>query len=61
MVLFCVSMTETRWTNDHIETIKKVNEALGEDVWMNTVLVLTLILLIKLTIRPRKNNFQQIF
>ena len=41
VVLFCVSMTDTRWTNDHIETIKKVNEALGEDVWMNTVLVLT--------------------
>ena len=41
VVLFCISMTDTRWTNDHIETVKKVNEALGEDVWMNTVLVLT--------------------
>ena len=41
VVLFCVSMTDRRWTNDHIETVKKVNEALGEDIWMNTVLVLT--------------------
>lgn len=41
LVLFVVSMRETRWTDDQVETVTKVNKALGEQVWQNTVLVLT--------------------
>ncbi|XP_019863849.1 PREDICTED: uncharacterized protein LOC109593020 [Amphimedon queenslandica] len=34
-------MKEDRWTEDEIETIALVNRALGEEIWQNTLLVLT--------------------
>lgn len=41
LVLFVVSMRETRWTDDEVETVTIVNKGLGKKVWQNTVLVLT--------------------
>ena len=41
LVLFIVSMRETRWTADQDETVAQVNKALGKEVWKNTLLVLT--------------------
>ncbi|XP_011403881.1 PREDICTED: translocase of chloroplast 33, chloroplastic-like [Amphimedon queenslandica] len=41
LVLFVVSMEETRWTRDQIETVTQVNKVLGKEIWKNTLLVLT--------------------
>ena len=41
LVLYVVSMRETRWTADQVETITYVNKALGKEIWNNTLLVLT--------------------
>lgn len=41
VVLFCISMRDTRWTKDQVETVEKVTDALGKDIWKNSVLVLT--------------------
>ena len=41
VVLFCIRMDETRWTDDDQATILGINTSLGESIWNNTVLVLT--------------------
>ena len=41
LVLYVVSMKEERWSVDQVETIARVNEALGKEIWNNTMLVLT--------------------
>ncbi|XP_011403880.1 PREDICTED: uncharacterized protein LOC105312714 [Amphimedon queenslandica] len=41
LVLYVVSMRETRWTIDQVETITLVNKALGTEIWNSTLLVLT--------------------
>ena len=41
VILFCIRMDETRWTDDYKATILGLTNALGKSIWSNTVLVLT--------------------
>ena len=41
LMLFIVSLRETRWTRDQVETINKVSDAMGKEIWQNSVLVLS--------------------
>ena len=41
VILFCIRMDETRWTDDYKATILGLTKALGKSIWNNTVLVLT--------------------
>ena len=41
VILFCIRMDETRWTDDYKATILDLTNALGKSIWNNTVLVLT--------------------
>ena len=41
VILFCIRMDETRWTDDYKATILGLTNALGKSIWNNTVLVLT--------------------
>ena len=41
LVVYCIKMTETRFTPDEIEAIKILTKAFGEDIWRNAVFVLT--------------------
>lgn len=62
VVLFCISMTDMRWTEDQAKTIEKVTEALGADVWENTVLVLTFANILRdKDIDKKKQQFTQKF
>ena len=41
VVLFCIRMDETRWTDDYKAAVLSLNSAFGKHIWSNTVLVLT--------------------
>ena len=41
LVVYCIKMTETRFTSDEIKAIKILTQAFGEDIWRNAVFVLT--------------------
>lgn len=41
LVLFCLSMDNTRWHDDDEEAIKIVTDHLGKEIWDNSALVLT--------------------
>ena len=41
LVIFCLSMDNTRWHNDDEEAIQTVTEYLGDGIWKHSVLALT--------------------
>ena len=41
LVLFCLSMDNTRWHDDDEEAIKTVTDHLGKEMWENSALILT--------------------
>ena len=41
LLLYCIKMTETRFSEDDIQAIKRVTKALGESVWEKGLFVLT--------------------
>lgn len=59
LMLFIVSLRETRWTADQVETINKVNDAMGKEIWQNSVLVLSFAN--EENDPKRKNEFQKEF
>ena len=41
LLLYCIKITETRFSKDHIKAIQRVTDALGESVWEKGLFVLT--------------------
>ena len=41
LVVYCIKMTETRFTSDEIEAIKILTNEFGEGIWMNVLFVLS--------------------
>ena len=59
LVLYCLSMDNTRWHTDDEEAIKLVTKVLGNKIWEHSVLVLTFADRFVANSHPEKDVFEQ--